>query len=54
MSCFSHQGVGWGGGEGGGSGILPTVVGYGTREPRKKKTPNNRGEGLPKFAQEKH
>ena len=37
MSCFSHQGVGWGGGEGVGSGILPTIVGYGMREPRKKK-----------------
>ena len=55
MSCFSHQGVGSGGGEGGGSDILPTVVGYGIREARKKKHQIIvGGEGLPKSAQEKH
>ena len=53
MSCFSHQGVGWGGGEGVGVRYFAYNCGiWNERAQEKKKTPNNRGEGLPKFAQE--
>ena len=49
MSCFSHQGVGWGGGERGGQVFCLQFWDIEWERPGKKKTPNNSGGGASKI-----